>query len=189
MELEIYVFVEEPSGMSYTKSTERWRREKDSFFKLGHDSPIPEFERRTFEGLKYFSPDEKYRMKLKLHRYPAPQIVTMVTSKGSEQRFYRHGYFEFEMAGKLVKLQAYRSAERSDEHLFVPFRDKTSGRESYGASRYIDLDLSPGDSYVLDFNVAYNPYCAYSDDYICPFPPRENWLDVEIRAGERKYRD
>jgi len=176
-------------SLSFAKSVERWRKEKDTFYRVSHGSPIPEDERRSFVGLKYFPPDEKYRMKLKLQRYPNPQVVTMVTSKGSEQKFYRYGYFEFELEGKKVQLQAYRSAERTDENLFVPFRDRTSGKESYGAARYIDLELSPEDNYALDFNTAYNPYCAYSDDYICPFPPRENWLAVEIRAGEKRYRD
>ena len=173
--------------MSFAKSVEKWRKEKDSFYKFSDDSPIPERERESFAGLKYFPPDEKHRMKLKLQRYPNPEIVTMVTSKGTQQRFYRVGYFAFEIDGKKARLQAYRSAERTDEHLFIPFRDKTSGKESYGAARYIDLDLTQDDNYLLDFNAAYNPYCAYSDDYVCPLPPRENSLDVEIRAGEKKY--
>src|SRR5438445_12789637 len=127
-------------------------------------------------------------MKLKLQKYPNPEIVTMVTSKGTQQRFHRVGYFEFEIDGKKkVRLQAYRSAERADEHLFIPFRDKTSGKESYGAARYIDLDLTQDDNYVLDFNTAYNPYCAYSDDYVCLLRPRKNSLDVDNSAGEKKY--
>jgi uncharacterized protein (DUF1684 family) len=173
--------------VSSAESVEKWRRKKDSFFKFSDDSPIPQRQRENFTGLKYFPPDEKYRMKLKLQRYPNPETITMVTSKGSQQRFFRVGYFEFEIDGKKVRLQAYRSADRADSHLFVPFRDKTSGKEAYGAARYIDLDFSEDDNYVIDFDMAYNPYCAYSDDYICPLPPRENSLDVEIRAGEKKY--
>jgi len=111
----------------------------------------------------------------------------MVTSKGTKQRFHRVGYFEFEIDGKNARLQAYRSAQREDNELFVPFRDGTSDKESYGASRYLDLDLTKDDNYVIDFNYAYNPYCAYSEDYVCPLPPRENWLDIEIRAGEKNY--
>ncbi len=175
--------------MSFAKGLENFRKEKDAFFKLSHDSPIPENERPGFAGLKYFPPNEKYRMKLNLQRYPNPDVLTMVTSKGSQQRFYRFGYFEFEIDGKKARLQAYRSAEKMDEHLFIPFRDRTSGKESYGAARYIDLDISRDDSYELDFNLAYNPYCAYSDDYVCPLPPGENWLGVEIPAGEKKYHD
>ncbi len=74
-----------------------------------------------------------------------------------------------------------------DVSLFVPFRDATSGKESYGADRYLDIEQHPGDEYVIDLNLAYNPYCAYSDDYVCPFLPRENWLAVPIRPGEKNF--
>src|SRR5947208_15691020 len=103
--------------MSFAKSVEKWRKEKDSFYKFSDDSPIPERERENFAGLKYFPPEEKYRMKLKLQRYPNPELVTMVTSKGTQQRFYRVGYFEFEIDGRKAGLQANRSAERTGEHL------------------------------------------------------------------------
>lgn len=72
--------------------------------------------------------------------------------------------------------------------LFVPFVDETSGKETYGSGRYLDLEQARGDDYVLDFNMAYNPYCAYNDDYVCPIPPRENKLPIEIRAGEKTYK-
>ena len=74
-----------------------------------------------------------------------------------------------------------------DRSLFVPFRDATSGKETYGAARYLDIEERQADDYVIDSNLAYNPYCAYSDDYVCPFPPQENWLTVPIRAGEKAF--
>src|SRR5947199_9325538 len=112
--------------MSFAKSVEKWRKEKDSFFKFSDDSPIPERERESFAGLKYFPPDEKYRMKLKLQRYPNPEIVMMVTSKGTQQRFYRVGYFELEIDGKKARLNAYRTDEGAEEQLFITFEDKPS---------------------------------------------------------------
>jgi uncharacterized protein (DUF1684 family) len=175
--------------VNYREEILAFRRAKDDFFRTSHDSPIPEEERRRFKGLKYFEPDEAFRVRARLVRYPKPEVLTMLTSKGTVQRFARVGYFEFELEGKKVRLQAYKSAEGNDTHLFVPFRDKTSGNETYGAGRYLDLDVSPDDRYTIDFNLAYNPYCAYSGDYICPLPPRENWLPVEVRAGEKKYHD
>jgi uncharacterized protein (DUF1684 family) len=111
----------------------------------------------------------------------------MTTSKGTTQRYLRFGYFQFGLNNSQVILQAYKSADRDDDHLFVPFRDKTSGKETYPAARYLDLEIRPDDTCLLDFNYAYNPYCAYSEDYICPLPPAENWLAVDIRAGELKY--
>ncbi|MBI2648999.1 MAG: DUF1684 domain-containing protein, partial [Thaumarchaeota archaeon] len=108
-------------------------------------------------------------------------------STGTQQGFHKFGYFEFEVEGKKARLQAYRSVEKDNNELFIPFKDATSAIESYGAARYIDLEIAQDDHYVIDFNYAYNHYCAYSEDYVCPLPPRENWLDVEIRAGEKKY--
>jgi len=104
----------------------------------------------------------------------------------------RYGTFEFEIDGAPLRLSAYKSVPAAAHHhesesLFVPFHDVTSGKETYGAARYLDIEEQPGDEYVVDFNVAYNPYCAYSEDYVCPFPPRENWLAVPIRAGEKNF--
>ena len=113
----------------------------------------------------------------------------MTTSKGTRQQFHRLGYFEFDIDGKRVKLQAYKSAERESNELFIPFRDGTSGKESYGAARYLDVEENSDNKYVVDFNYAYNPYCAYSEDYVCPLPPKENWLVLRIPAGEMKYHD
>ena len=113
----------------------------------------------------------------------------MVTSKGTRQLFNKVGYFDLVVNGKSVQLQAYQSAERQDPNLFVPFRDGTSGAETYPAARYLDLKVEHDDEYAVDFNYAYNPYCAYSEAYICPLPPPENRLSVPIRAGEKKYEE
>jgi uncharacterized protein (DUF1684 family) len=113
----------------------------------------------------------------------------MSTSKGTRQLFNKEGSFEVVVEGKTVQVQAYQSAEREDPSLFVPFKDATSGNESYGAARYIDLEVQHDDRYLFDFNYAYNPYCAYNEGYVCPLPPAENWLKVEIRAGETKYHE
>ncbi len=175
--------------MDWNSQLQEFRKGKDEFFSTDHDSPVAHDERHSFMGLKYFAPDQKYRIETKLRRYDNPEIVRMTTSKGTSQQFYRVGYFEFDIDGNKVKTQAYKSAARGGNELFVPFKDGTSGNESYGAARYLDIEEVPDDNYVIDFNYAYNPYCAYSDDYICPLPPKENWLAVKIRAGERKYHD
>jgi uncharacterized protein (DUF1684 family) len=172
---------------SWLRELEAQRKGKDEYFVTSHDSPLHHQE-REFSGLRYFAPNPKYRMNLKLHRYEHPETIIMATSTGTRQRFHKVGFFEFDLDGKKATLNAYKSAEREDDgELFIPFRDGTSGKESYGAARYLDLDDTSDDSYVLDFNYAYNPYCAYSEDYVCPLPPQENWLTQEIRAGERRY--
>ena len=174
---------------TWTRALSRFRAEKDGFFRTGHSSPIPQSEAREFRGLKYFDPDPSFRLEAKLQRYANSESVMMATSKGSRQLFNRVGYFDLTIAGNPVRLHAYQSAERDDPNLFIPFRDATSGKESYGAARYLDLPVEHNDEYAVDFNYAYNPYCAYSEDYVCPLPPQENWLKVPIGAGEKKYHD
>jgi len=178
------------------EDTETWRRalfrfreQKDEFFRLSHESPLPHAERAAFKGLKYFEPSPDLRFETGLQRYQDTQSVVMITSKGSRQLFNRAGHFDLTMGGQAIRVIAYQSAERPDPNLFIPFRDGTSGKESYGAARYLDLEVEHNDQYAVDFNFAYNPYCAYSDDFVCPFPPRENWLTVPIRAGEKKYNE
>jgi len=172
---------------TWERALVRFRKEKDEFFRATGDSPLPLGERDGFSGLRYFDPDPSFRFETKLRRYSNPASVMMTTSKGTKQLFTRIGYFEVTLDGRPLKVQAFQSAERDDPNVFVPFRDATSGKDSYGAARYLDLDVEHDDNYELDFNYAYNPYCAYSDDYFCPLPPQENWLTAPIRAGEKKY--
>lgn len=166
------------------------RAEKDKYFRVAHESPIPHENRENFSGLDYFPYDAAYRVDAKLSKHGSQDTISMETSKGHNETYLKYGGFEFKVSGQTVVLQAYKSMHQHHERetLFVPFRDKTSGKESYGAARYLDIPEGHGDTYIVDFNVAYNPYCAYSDDYVCPFPPRENWLDVDIRAGEKAYK-
>jgi len=167
----------------------RFRTRKDEFMGRSHDSPFSHSVQTGFKGLKYFEPDPRFRFDTKLLRYPAEESVMMSTSKGTRQLYNKVGRFEVAVGGKPAQVQAYQSAEREDPSIFVPFRDATSGNESYGAARYLDLKVQHDDTYLLDFNYAYNPYCAYDDGYVCPLPPKDNWLTVGISAGEKKYHE
>ncbi len=182
-----------PSGHGdFARDLELMRKEKDHWFQTDPDSPLPLELRPRFTSLAYFPPDEAYRIRVSLAKLPNPEPVTLATSKGVPRPMLRYGYFDFEIGGVKQRLYGYKAAPQPGHHhedpsLFVPFRDATSGKESYGASRYLDLEENPSGEYLLDFNLAYNPYCAYSDDYVCPFPPKENWLSVPIRAGEKAF--
>jgi uncharacterized protein (DUF1684 family) len=171
--------------VTWARALLRFRADKDEYFRTGRGSPL--LPGRAFSGLKYFDPDPTFRFEARLLRYPSPEAVMVATSKGTRQLFNRVGRFEFSINGKPVLLHAYQSAERDDPNLFIPFKDSTSGKESYGSARYLDLPVQHDDEYAVDFNYAYNPYCAYSEDYVCPLPPQENWLQVPIRAGEKNY--
>jgi len=169
---------------------ERARERKDAFFAQHWQSPIPAQDRPRFKGLEYYPPDPSYRFELELYKHPEKQAVRMAYTKGNEQDFLRWGEFRFKIAGKEQALQAYRSNPQ-EEMLFVPFRDATSGKETYGAGRYLDLeperDRTQEGKWILDFNKAYNPWCVYSEAYTCPFVPMGNWLEVSIQAGEKNY--
>lgn len=167
----------------------RFRAQKDEFMRLAPESPFARSGRREFRGLSYFEPDPAFRFEKKLLRYPTEASVMMTTSGGARQLFNRVGRFDLVVGGQPVKLQAYQSAEREDPNLFIPFKDATSGKETYGAGRYLEMRVEHDDNYLVDFNYAYNPYCAYVEGYVCPLPPAENWLGVAIRAGEKKYQE
>ena len=167
-----------------------WRGTRDELFREHRQSPLPGSARETFDGLPYFEFDPELRVSAQLVDRPAERLE-IASSTGEPIRFTRIGACVFEIAGAEQRLDAYWLEAYSDG-LFVPFRDGTSGRESYGAGRYLldtakGADLgSPGTGeVVLDFNFAYNPSCAYDPRWSCPLAPPANRLDVEIRAGER----
>jgi len=166
------------------------RRQKDGAFKNGPESPLPDQDKADFRGLEYFPIDPSLRFRVKLNRYPAPRKVRIGTNTGEIRNALRYGWFEFEIEGRACRLQAYRMEEvgSGGPSLFIPFRDATSGKETYAAGRYVDLPENTSGVYTLDFNRAYNPYCAYGKDFSCPIPPPENALPVPVRAGERDYR-
>jgi uncharacterized protein len=167
----------------------RFRTDKDDYLRDDPDSPILPEEREGFKGLKYFDPDPSFRFDVPLQRNPNPDTLIFATSKGTRQLFNRVGRFDLSVGSAQVRLEAYQSAEREDPSLFVPFRDATSGKETYGAARYLDFHVTHDDTYAVDFNYAYNPYCAYNDGYVCPLPPKENWLTIPVKAGELKYHE
>ncbi len=174
----------------WEKRIEAERQGKDDFFKEHWQSPIPEQDRVRFRSLDYFPPDIKYRFILDLHEHAQKKHVQIEDTGGNIRDMLRWGEFRFEVDGIPCALQAYKS-EADEPRLFIPFKDATSGKETYGAGRYIDLndpdERLPNGKWILDFNKAYNPWCAYSWDYVCPYVPPENWLKVPIYAGEKNY--
>ena len=170
---------------------ERERKIKDRFFRSSYPgSPVPFEDRGKFERLDYCPPDPAYRFELGLHEHEEKRIVRMAYTKGQEQDFLRWGEFRFKAGDKEQAIEAYKS-DPAEERLFILFRDATSGKETYGAGRYLDLkpdrDQAAEGKWMLDFNKAYNPWCVYSEDYTCPLVPRENWLEVPVYAGEKNY--
>lgn len=169
------------------------RREIDEFLAQHPQSPLTWEQQKTFQGLDYYDENHDLAIVAAVECYPDTEpLIEMETSTGDSRLYRRWGRFHFSVVGEEAALTIY-----SDPHgheFFLPFRDATSGKETYGAGRYLDnhrpglRQLAP-DQFEIDFNFAYNPYCAYNDQYSCPLPPVENWLQVPIRAGERKFKD
>jgi len=163
------------------------RQEKDAQFSEGNESPIPADKRSSFRGLAYFGPDPAYAVPATFSESAKADTLTLQTSKDDVRKAVRVGKFLFQINGKELELAAYTFVDKdADESYFVPFTDMTSGHESYYGGRYLNVAIQDDDDYVLDFNLAYNPYCAYNENYSCPLVPKENELDIAIRAGEKK---
>jgi uncharacterized protein (DUF1684 family) len=171
----------------YADRVEANRAEKDQFFAEHPQSPIPPEEREDFEGLAYFDPDPDYRVEASVTVHEDPETVEMDTSSGRSIEYRREIGFAFELDGERLTLDGYRQGD--DDAIFVPFRDKTTGQQTYEGGRYMELEpderLEDGDAVTIDFNLAYSPFCAFSETFDCPLPPESNWLDVAIEAGER----
>jgi uncharacterized protein (DUF1684 family) len=171
------------------------RTSREDYFRHGADSPLPEADRAGFTGLDYWPlVPELYRVGT-IERDPAPQPLQMVTTAGDLRPAERVGALSFEFEGRRLRLQVYRLTDREPAgdvtDFFLPFKDATSGVETYPAGRYVDLQGPRDGPYVLDFNTAYNPSCAYGapERFACPATPSENALPVRIEAGERGYRE
>jgi hypothetical protein len=165
------------------------RREKDRFFAEHRQSPIPPEQRDDFDGLRYFEPDPTYRVEATVTVHGDPETVELDTSDGRTIDYLRVVTFSFELEDGAHELAGYRRPDDDSAGIFVPFRDKTTGQESYEGGRYIELEperrLADGDEVTVDFNLAYSPFCAYSETFSCPLPPEENWLETTVEAGER----
>ena len=172
-----------PDSQSYTTQIASERASKDEMFRSGKNSPVRPDEIGVFVPLSYFAIDEAYAVPAQLQ--PAAERVSaqMPTSTGKLRELALVGSLVFTLKGQPLKLAAFM--EEGSSQLFVPFSDLTSGTETYQAGRYMNLDPSPSGIYIVDFNVAYHPYCYYNAEYDCPFPPAENRLTLPIRAGER----
>ncbi|WP_336134680.1 DUF1684 domain-containing protein [Natronomonas amylolytica] len=201
---------------SWREELESYRAQKDEQFASSPQSPIAPEDRAVFRGLEYFEPAPDYRVEATVELDESDETITMETTTDGEQLYERTARLHFELEDASGEpdehtLVAYQRVDHDGGSLFVPFRDKTTGQQTYPGGRYMELhvegasrsdansssgeqsdprdgELADGETVPLDFNLAYNPFCAYSDVFECPLPPQENWLDIAIPAGER-YED
>ncbi|HEY7835243.1 MAG TPA: DUF1684 domain-containing protein [Ktedonobacterales bacterium] len=183
------------SDESYVAEITAFRAEKDRFFGASPDSPFPARERgAAFGGLRYYPPDPALRVVAEVVPFADPRTVPLGSTKGDVRPQVRYAELRFTLAGEACHLLAFTDPDAGEHaELFVPFRDATSGSETYGAGRYLETSEKTrpdgSRSAELDFNLAYSPWCAYNPAYSCTLPPPENRLPVAVRAGERSYHD
>ena len=168
----------------HQQALERFRKAKDDSFRRDRQSPLTPAQRRTFQGLRYYPFNPALRLELPLDRHGPDGTVQMETSVGDVQEYRRAGTIHFELDGQPAELTVYQSPSGD---LFLPIRDATSGKDTYGAGRYLTPVQVDARTVIVDFNYLYNPYCAYSDAWSCPLPPLENWLRLPIEGGEQRF--
>jgi uncharacterized protein (DUF1684 family) len=185
-----YSFQGSQNDEAYITAIQKEREENEHFIKTSKESPLKDQDRKNFTGLKYFEPDPKYKVIADLYPIESKKVIVLATNDGKEQRYLEYAYAEFnldDVKNRLLILEGIDMGPIRGK-LFLAFGDETSAIETYGAGRYLDVNKMPGSStIVLDFNKAYNPYCAYNDTYSCPIPPPENLLKVAVKAGEKIY--
>lgn len=170
-----------------------FQKELNEEFKNPETSPLPDRYRKDFEGLDFFQPDTSFRVIASLERTAdaIPFMMPTTTDRLSEEVVF--GVVNFSIKGENYSLEVYQNLELKEtegyeDYLFLPFLDNTNGEETYTGGRYLDLAIPEGNSIILDFNRAYNPYCAYNKKYSCPIVPKRNNLDTKIKAGVKSFK-
>ncbi|SRR6266545_2862817 len=162
---------------------EQFREAKDAFFKRDRQSPLTYEQKKEFKGLNYYPENPDLRLVVTVDEFPEKQVIEMQTSTGDVQKYERYGRFIFNVDEQEAALTLYGD----EDSFFLPFADSLAGTETYGAGRYLEPEILEDNRFLVDFNLAYNPYCAYNEAWSCPLTPFENRLKVPIRAGEKIF--
>jgi uncharacterized protein (DUF1684 family) len=165
------------------QSLKAFRAEKDQFFGRHHQSPLTPVQKQHFKGLNYFPENSALRLEIDVETLVASENIMIQTTGGQPQLYKRFGKFKFLVDGQLAELTIYKN----QHGYFLPFVDVLAGKETYPAGRYLEPERLPNGKFLVDFNLAYNPYCAYNEKWSCPITPAENRLRVAIRAGEKIF--
>ena len=169
-----------------------FQRNLNSEFKDASVSPLSKKDRKVFNGLDFFKVDSSYVVQATVKTTPDEKPFKMKTTTDRLPEYVKYGEVTFNLKNETFQLSIYRNLdlmndEGFEDYLFLPFLDDTNGDESYGGGRYLDLRIPEGVQMTIDFNTAYNPYCAYDEKFSCPIVPRDNYMGVEVRAGVKAF--
>lgn len=173
----------ELKGRDKMTNLKEFRKMKDEFFAHDGQSPLTPGQKKEFKGLKYFQPDPDLSLEVTVEEFPEKQHIQMQTTTGDVQEYERYGKFSFTVDSQPAELTIYHS----QDSYFLPFVDSLASKETYPAGRYLEPEHLGNNRFRVNFNLAYNPYCAYNDYWSCPLTPFENHLRVPIRAGEKLF--
>ena len=174
---------------AYRQTISRKREETDSFMRTSEASPFKDSLLQSYDGLNYYDPDLTYRVQAVINKIEVKDPLIIPTSDGKKQRYQKFAYAEFKLQGERHRLLLLKPIGFGQKDvIFTAFSDATSGETTYGGGRYIDLKFKNARQITIDFNLAYNPFCAYNPTFSCPLPPKENILPIAIKAGEKDYR-
>jgi len=183
-----YMFTAAESPEDYQQKIETERERQFKYIRFNVESPLTEEQKRGLQTLKFYVIDPAYRVKARLLPIEIKKVREVPLTDGSTERYLEHSWAEFELGGKTNKVLLLQSLSESDmRNFFLAFADETSGKETYGGGRYLNVRQDGKNSITIDFNLAFNPYCAYNPDFACPLPPRENILKIAIPVGEKNY--
>ena len=169
------------------KTVYEWQKNKNAYFQDPNTSPLRLKEKKKFNGLDFFTPDSKYQVNAFFRESVTKDTIQMKTNTGSVTSEIRYGNLFFELNNRQYVLPVYREVGAEDDYVFLPFTDLTNGDLTYGGGRYLDFTFPLKETVLIDFNKAYNPYCAYNPKYSCPLVPSVNHLDIAIIAGEKSF--
>src|SRR5690554_1934507 len=178
------------SPEQYIERIEKGRERQFKFLKYNGESPLTEQQKSKLQALDYYPIDPAYRVRARLLPVDQRVMIQIPMTDGSLERYIKEAYAEFELQGKTHRLLLLQAANESDKrNFFLAFADETSGKETYGGGRFLDVRKDGQNSITIDFNLVYNPYCTYNPDYACPIPPKENLLNIPVYAGEKNYKE
>jgi uncharacterized protein (DUF1684 family) len=186
-----YTLTSTESPEAYIEKIEAERERQFKFIRFNIESPLTDSQKMAFKKLNFYPIDPAYKVKARMIPVENKKVREVPLTDGSKEKYIEHSYVEFSFDGintnRLLLLQAMNEPDK--RNFFLAFADGTSARETYGGGRYINARQDGKNSITLDFNLAYNPYCAYNPDFACPIPPKENLLEIDIPAGEKNYEE
>lgn len=184
----VYTLTSAESPEDYIEKIEAERERQFKFIRFNFESPLTDEQKASFKKLNFYPVDPTYKVKARMVPIDARKVREVPLTDGTKEKYIEHSWAEFELNGKQEKLLLLQAINEPDKrNFFLAFADKTSAADTYGGGRYINARQDGKNSITIDFNLAYNPYCAYNPDYGCPLPPKENLLDIPIPVGEKNY--